>query len=540
MDNESQQRARLVSTLWNLKRAAKDSPLSNIPFIHFNSLLRQPAYRREIIEAALNSESEEIRSLAREAQSLDVADSALLNPDDKAWLEQRDRQMAATYTAEIEATARLKRRYAMVAGALVLAVLTIVVGWLLRDQLSGQVSVQGQITKDVRWTIGRDYVLDGLVFVESGARLTIDPGVTVKGNPGSALVVSRGGFLHAKGSATQPIVFTSSQPIGRRQPGDWGGVVLLGAAPINTGSAIVEGFSSGDTRGAYGGTDPAHACGVLEYLRIEFAGFEALANNELNGLTLGGCGSDTIVRNIQVHRALDDGVELFGGTVDLRQILITQAGDDGLDWDEGWVGRIQFLITQQTDAGDNAIEADSNGDNPDAEPRSAPTIFNATLIGGESGAKRGLTLRTGSGVRLANVIASGFPVELADFRGPATALLAANSLIRMEGIAVHRVGSDRAGGFPVELGDEDDDNGFDEAAFFAGGNFPIQTLSGIRLPLNSVNSRTPSFVPSGRLEGDWPAPPKAEFWDEGARYPGAVRPGESNPWFAGWTQFPEN
>lgn len=540
MNSESRERARLVAVLWNLKQAAKEHPLVDIPYIHFNSLLRRPAYRREIIAAALASDSAEIRGMAEEAQSLDVEDTTLLNPTDKQWLEHRDRQIASTFDAEIAATSRLKRRYAAIAIALLLSIIALVSVWMLRDRLSSNVVVSGNIAGEQRWSLGKNYLLEGLVIISPGARLSIDPGVTVMGQPGSALVVSRGGFLHAKGTAAQPIVFTSSQPIGQRQPGDWGGVVVLGAAPINTESAIIEGFAADDDRGLYGGTDPSHACGVLEYLRIEFAGYEALANNELNGLTLGGCGSDTIVRNIQVHRALDDGVEVFGGTVDLSRILISQAADDSLDWDEGWTGRVQFLITQQTEVGDNAIEADNNKNLADAEPRSRPTIWNATLIGSETGAKRALTLRTGSGAQMFNVIGAGFPLELADFRGSSTAALAASGAISMQGITVYRVGGGSAAVFSDESAEEDDDDGFDEAEFFAAGRFPIQNLTGLRLPLNSTSANNPSFVPTGQLVGAWPSPPKDEFWDESASYPGALRPGDTRPWYEGWTQFPEN
>ncbi|HAJ43650.1 MAG TPA: hypothetical protein DCM00_13520, partial [Alcanivorax sp.] len=196
----------------------------------------------------------------------------------------------------------------------------------------------------------------------------------------SALVITRGASLHAAGNADMPIVFTSGQPQGTRAPGDWGGVVLLGSAPVNQADAHIEGVPANDTRGSFGGDDADGSCGVLEYARIEFAGFEVYANNELNGLTMGGCGSGTIIRHVQVHRSLDDGVEMFGGTADLRHVLITGAGDDSLDWDWGWRGRVQFLIAQQhPNSGDNAFEADNNGNQHDAEPMSEPVMYNVTL-----------------------------------------------------------------------------------------------------------------------------------------------------------------
>ena len=125
--------------------------------------------------------------------------------------------------------------------------------------------------------------------------------------------MTRDASLHAAGTADVPIVFTSASrkaPAPRR----WGGLVMLGSAPVNQADAHIEGVPANDTRGSFGGDDADGSCGVLEYARIEFAGFEVYANNELNGLTLGGCGSGTIVRHVQVHRSLDDGVEMFGGT----------------------------------------------------------------------------------------------------------------------------------------------------------------------------------------------------------------------------------
>lgn len=392
----------------------------------------------------------------------------------------------------------------------------------------------------MRWTAqDQDYVLDGIVMVQPGSRLMIEPGVHVRGRPGSALVVAQGGFLHAKGTAAQPIVLTSAQEEGLRNPGDWGGLVLLGRAPINAGASIVEGFPSGDSRGAYGGTDPDHACGVLEYVRIEFAGFEAFANNELNGLTLGGCGANTVVSHVHVHRALDDGVELFGGTVDMNHILVTQAGDDALDWDQGWTGRLQFFISQQTDAGDNAWEGDNQSSSPDATPRSLPKIYNATLIGGERGAQRAMTLRSGTGGHFANIIASGFGLEFADLRGTQTPKLIESGSLTFESIVLHDIGSERLqAGASRETGSEDDDGGFSESNYFFNQLDSIYTRSSLRIPVASRSARKPTFTPSGEFEGQSAAPPRGEFWEESARFPGAVAPGDAQPWYEGWTAFP--
>jgi len=545
MQSEGQQRARLVATLWSLKQAAKKHPLPGIPYIHFNTLLRQPAYRSEILEAASRSGQPELEALAVEASRLNIEDAALLNPDDKRWLEKRDRELAEAYSHELEAASRRNRRNTRIVAGLTGGLLIGAVAAAVWFQWTGRVVVTGAISESQRWNADRGYELDGIVVVEPGAQLTIDPGVTVRGRPGSALVVMRGASLHAKGTASQPIVFTSNQNAGQRQPGDWGGVVLLGAAPINWGVRVIEGFPPGDPRGAYGGSDPAHFCGVLEYVRIEFAGYEALANQELNGLTLGGCGNSTVIRNVQVHRGLDDGIELFGGTVDLSRIVVTQPGDDGLDWDEGWRGRAQFVIIQQTESGDNAFEgdnqqADGRTGTEDAKPRSEPTIYNATLIGSRTGAQRAMSLRSGSGGHFVNILALNFPLEFVDLRGEATPGLTRTGQLSFNAVLLQSVGDRRSGPFAAEIGAEDDDFGFDEAEYFTGEASPFLDEPDMRMPRSSVNLTNPDFVPAGQLRNTWPKPPTGEFWDESARFPGSVAPGQQNPWYAGWTAFPQH
>ena len=543
MSSNGQERARLVALLWSLKQTAGKKSLPGVPYIHFNMLLRQPEYRREIIQAAQQSEHDEIRHIAEQAAALDRDDISLLNPDDKRWLEQRDQDLARAYANELQQAGRQKQRYALIAISLLGALVLTVISIILYPRLDGETVVTGAISSDQRWGAEQQYILDELVMVEPGVTLSIEPGAIIRGRAGSALVIMRGGKLHAKGTASRPILFTSDQNPGSRQPGDWGGVVLLGSAPINWGAAMIEGFAVGDPRGAYGGSDAAYSCGVLEYVRIEFAGFEALANQELNGLTLGGCGEQTIVRNIQVHRALDDGIEIFGGSVNLSRIVITQTGDDGLDWDEGWRGNAQFVIVQQTESGDNAFEgdnqqADGRSGTENAEPRSRPTIYNATLIGGPSGAQRAMSLRSGSGGRFSNIMALNFPLDFADLSGLVTPQLSQSDELFFDAILLHRVGPNRTG-FSAELDDENDDGGFDELEYFLATSTRLLEEPRLRMPLTS-SLIEPDWVPTGQLIATWPKPPSGEFWDEAATYPGAVAPGEEQPWYQGWTEFPRN
>lgn len=540
MDQNTHERARFVAALWNLRQTAKRHPIPGIPYIHYNSLLRQPEYRRDVVEAAEQSGIAELAEIAREVHELDNGETALINSDDRAWLAQRDQRIAETYDRELALAARAKRRYALFAGVVGATAILAVITLLAYRQFSASNIVEGTLDGERRWNADKTYVLEGIVHVPAGARLTIEPGTRVLGRPGSALIVSRGGFLHAKGTASQPIVFTSAQAEGQRQPGDWGGLVLLGGAPINTGTGFIEGFPAGDPRGVYGGNDPGHACGVLEFVRVEFAGYEALANNELNGLTLGGCGSDSVIRSIQVHRALDDGIELFGGTVNLSQILVTQAQDDAIDWDEGWTGNIQFLITQQTVAGDNSIEADNNADNPDAIPRSVPRIYNVTLIGADTGAQRAITLRRGSGGEFGNLLASSHAVEFIDIQGAESVRLIDSGELQFNGVLLHQIGGRGSTGFVPETGTHDDDGGFDEADYFLNRVENVSNRAHLRLPLRSQSEITPDFTPVGSATLTPATLPPGEFWDESAQFIGAVRPGSGQPWYADWTEFPKD
>ncbi|MCS6912579.1 MAG: hypothetical protein RMK29_19875 [Myxococcales bacterium] len=279
-------------------------------------------------------------------------------------------------------------------------------------------TLTGTLARSCRLTADRTWRLRGQVSVPAGVTLTIEPGTVVQGQygmPVSFLLVERGGRLLAEGTAERPIVFTSERPPGERAPGDWGGVVLKGRAHLNLPGG--EGELEGEA-GRYGGgatPDDNDSSGVLRYVRIEFAGRVISGENELNALTLGAVGRGTRIEYVQVHQALDDGFEMFGGSVDLRYCVATAMQDDAFDWDFGWTGRGQFLVAQQiVGDGNNGIEADNNKDNNDLMPLSSPTLYNVTLVGtgrGQQAMKQprfGLTLRRGTAGRLHNLIVTGF------------------------------------------------------------------------------------------------------------------------------------
>ena len=254
--------------------------------------------------------------------------------------------------------------------------------------------------------------------VGPGATLTIEPGTVLLGTD-IATLIGRGGRIHAEGTALSPIIMTSDESVGSRRVQGWGGLVLAGNAPINgCEGGNCEGDVEGVSNAKYGGNDPADDSGVLKYVRVEFAGAEFSPENELNGIAFHGIGNQTEVDYVQVHYNKDDGIEMFGGTANIRHALLTGVADDSLDYPEGWVGKAQFICIQQdkSDA-DNGFEFDSNGEANDLLPRSNPTISNVTLVGGNPGAGSdaesdiGMLVREGTAGQTYNSIVIGFGRE---------------------------------------------------------------------------------------------------------------------------------
>ncbi len=278
--------------------------------------------------------------------------------------------------------------------------------------------LSGTITEDLTLTSDNIYLLRGGVFIGDDINetiLDIEAGTTIYGENSTdgMLIVRRGSKIFAEGTVENPIVFTSSKEPGSRSRGDWGGIVINGRAPINAcaeADVACEAFGEGGT-GFYGGNDPTDSSGVLNYVRVEFAGTLISPENELNGIALQGVGSETVIDYIQVHMNADDGVEFFGGTAVAKHLLVTGAGDDALDWTDGWTGGAQYVVLHQyEDNSDNGIEADNNGENNNAEPRSNPSLANFTLIGAPTSdaSDYGVLLREGTAAQMINFLVVGF------------------------------------------------------------------------------------------------------------------------------------
>ena len=242
--------------------------------------------------------------------------------------------------------------------------------------------------------------------------IRIQAGTKIVGEPKSFLSISRGSKIFAEGSKNKPVLFTSISESNRKR-GEWGGVVINGNAPINAckaGTPVCEAVSEGIKveQVKFGGNNPSDNSGVLRYVRVEFAGYPMSQDNELNGITFNAVGDETEVDYVQVHMNADDGVEFFGGTVNVKHLVLTANDDDSLDWDMGFRGKIQYMLVKQSDdSGDNGIEADNFKSPMNADPRSNPTISNVTMLGGAKSAY-GMLLRRGTAASFYNTILTGF------------------------------------------------------------------------------------------------------------------------------------
>ena len=259
------------------------------------------------------------------------------------------------------------------------------------------VSVSGMISESTTWTSNNIYVLNQKVVVSSGVVLTIQAGTIIKGTEGSgslasALIVAQGGKLNAAGTATEPIIFTSindnievGQTAGTNldetNSGLWGGLIVLGYAPSSFSGDVevvqIEGIPADDTFGLYGGDNATDNSGVYQYISIRHGGALIGEGNEINGLTLGGVGSGTVIENIEVVANVDDGIEFFGGTVNASHLLVWAQGDDALDIDQAYSGTIDNAVVVLGTNSDHAFEIDG----PEGTATGSFTLKNVTIVG---------------------------------------------------------------------------------------------------------------------------------------------------------------
>lgn len=325
------------------------------------------------------------------------------------------------------------------------------------------VTVSGNITSNTTWSSNQVYKLSGVVYVDSLVTLTIQPGTIIRGDnsvSNSSLLIKRGGKLIAQGTATNPIVFTSNQPIGSRTLGDWGGVILLGKARMNQGLGLIEGLSAISDH-QYGGNDDLDNSGILSYVRIEYGGYVFAQNKEINGLTMGAVGSGTQIDHIQVSYVNDDAFEWYGGTVNAKYLVSYRNLDDDFDTDFGYSGKVQFgLSVRDPQIADNSyslpsggstsegFESDNDANGSYLFPRTSATFSNFTMIGPFRGNnastvhpafRRGARIRRNSALKIINSVvsdwATGFMLDgvacenNAIANSPDTSLLFQNNII---------------------------------------------------------------------------------------------------------------
>jgi len=385
----------------------------------------------------------------------------------------------------------------------------------------------GRIEDDTHLTSNFSYILDGAVFIGadevsgSKTKLTIDEGTYVFGQQGlNFLTIARNGQLHANGSAAKPVIFTyeGDDTATATTSGQWGGIILNGNAPLNVSGGSAEGEGS---TGIYGGPDSADSSGVLTYVQVKYAGQNITESNELNGIAFQGTGSGTIVDYVQVHNNSDDGIEFFGGTTNAKHIVLTGNEDDALDWTFGWSGKAQFVAIKQNTASEHCIEADNNGDDNDALPRSNPTISNLTCAGASGGGDAGFRLREGTSAKISNVVMSAHTAYCLDIDQTATFLNAGGSIAGLNG-NLTLTNSRLVSGCPFSASDGDN---FSVADFFnaqSGSSLGEVDLTGTIGWMNGpiLNAITPSI-------------PADSFFDQ-VDYIGAVKDSSSD-WTAGWT-----
>lgn len=389
-----------------------------------------------------------------------------------------------------------------------------------------------------RVDVGTDVGGDGAASGGQSVTLTVDPGVVVFASSGlDFLVVNRGSRINAEGTATNPIIFTSRANVTGTatdsSQGQWGGIVLLGRAPISDclsgavgGSANCQQQVEGATNALYGGAVANDNSGIFRYVQIRYSGFEIAPGNELQGLTLGGVGSGTTINHVQVHNSSDDGIEIFGGRANLKNLIITGADDDGYDTDLGYKGFTQFVIGVQRaggNSGDAMIEVDSNG-NEDAQPRQNTRLANFTFVHRStlSSSVNAMLIRGGSDYSLINGVVTS-PRICLDVDGAAT-VQAANAGLDEQGppVVQSTVFSCTGGAF-------NDDGNVSVAAIQAFFN------AGANNNANFTSTLTDVFVNGANERAVTPfnASTLSSFFVN-TSYIGAVRDA-SDTWYRGWS-----
>ena len=297
-------------------------------------------------------------------------------------------------------------------------------------------ALEGNVTADVTLSNDQNWNLTGPLNVKDGATLTIEEGTTILAATGGTdvyLIVEQGGKLMANGTQAAPIRFTSAAT--DKKSGDWGGVLLLGRAPISGGGTSLTEV----VQLPYGGDVENDNSGTMNYVVMEYTGARINGDKEFNGLTLYGVGSATKISNIVINSGDDDAIEFFGGTVSVTNLMAVNAKDDMFDWTQGWSGKansnwygIRTASYSQITEDPRGIEADGNldGNSPGDSGQSNPTIDKVSIINaGTIQLSDMVKIRRGSSATITNLYLSfanaaasaGDVIDLTDSKGAADA-----------------------------------------------------------------------------------------------------------------------
>lgn len=434
---------------------------------------------------------------------------------------------------------------------------------------SNEVILEGKITSNMTLDDAtKKYILRGLVYVTNGATLTVAPGITVYGELASkgALVITRGSKIMAEGTKDKPIVFTSEATEANRRSGDWGGIVLLGKASTNASynnqpgiGAVEGGVNTSEGLGLFGGgatPDDDDNSGVLKYVRIEYAGFAYLPDNELNSLTLGGVGRGTTIDYVETTYALDDAVECFGGTVNIKHFITYKTLDDDFDTDNGFSGKVQFgIVLRDSSRADiskvEGWESDNDANGSSLTPQTSAVYSNMTVIGprattsnvGNSLFLAGAQIRRNSSISIFNSVIMGWPkgILIDDSKGTATSNNITDGKLVIKNTSISGCAEPLAyaKGSSVDWGLTAVQNWFNDAA----NNNNIYTNNSDLNLVAPFNYTSPDFTP--QTGSPLIASGAADFSDSKlssgftqVSYRGAVGPtGEDATWWKGWTVF---
>lgn len=316
---------------------------------------------------------------------------------------------------------------------------------------AAEIFVSGDITTSTTWTADNTYNLQGQIYVLPGATLTIEAGTVIASttNGGGSLAITNGADIIAEGTVNAPIIFTSKADVATWTGGDpttgtwresaleWGNLTIMGDAYIGSDNgsntptpnasnvAPMEGLTFGGTRDEYGGGNDDDDSGTLKFVSLRYGGKVVSLTKELNGLSLGGIGRGTDISYVEIMNNVDDGIEIWGGTVELDHVSIWNIGDDSLDVDQGWRGKTQFGLivqgyslnqSQGSGVGDNAIETDGAEDS-DFQPVTTAAIYNYTVIGQPFDGDGGTAWRDNARVQYRNCIWMDLGDELVRFDG---------------------------------------------------------------------------------------------------------------------------